>query len=114
MIRMSEWAAQNKQVHKADAFRMGVDAPAPFKSGDEAPCVVYSALVGTEGTAMRFVAERTRARVFSDHVVLDHFDPVMDLTMAPDNEPLSELVGYLVDREGKERLLFTLKMRRDK
>jgi hypothetical protein len=113
LISFSALSAHNKAEHNPFGYRMPVEAPAPFKPGDVAPCVVYNALVGTEGKSLRSVAQRTRARVETKAVVLDTFDPLIDVTRTG-GDLLFELVGYLLDASGKEHETFTIKFLRDR
>ena len=107
--KMSEVAAHNKQTWKARNYRIGLKPPDGFTVSDYVPVVVYNAFVGSNGKGMRSLAQKTNARLFSDHAILDEFDPAVDWSLTPDGYPLFELVAYLIDSDDRERLFFTIK-----
>lgn len=107
--KMSKLAAYNKQTWQAGNYRIGLEPPVGFAAGDYIPLVVYNAFVGSNGKGMRSLAQKTNARLFSDHAILDEFDPDVDWSLTPDGYPLFELVAYLIDSDERERLFFTIK-----
>lgn len=109
-VRMSAWAARNGQRHEARKYWVSFTQIDGFKPGDCAPLVIYNALSGTEGKSLRTLSQRTNATVFRDHLVLDSYDPVINLTLGNDGQPLFELRAYLIDAEGKEREAFWLRL----
>lgn len=107
-VRMSAWAAQNGQRHEALKYWVSFTPVDGFKPGDYAPLVIYNALGGTEGKSLRTLSQKTQATVFRDHLVLDSYDPLINVTLGTDGQPLFELRAYLIDAEGTEHEAFWL------
>jgi hypothetical protein len=110
-MRFSQIAAHNKAAYDPRNYRMPVGKAAdPFKPGDVVRCVAY--LVPRSGGARRLSFETT-AHVGDGFLVLDYFDPLMDMTPGADRQPEHEVIAYLVDETGAEHEAFVVQTRRD-